>query len=175
MCWHFWKCKQMLRLWISTSKGLKSIHSLKSRCTKAFKSYGISARQKQNSPSFCFKLGSLLTYLTFALNSHLYCQTSCRYTFIYVSSHILSQNDAPWEKREEKALQHREASHKEQQLCASVVHNRWNRSRCSSEAPRYHDTYCTTQKGKKMTETHSCAHSQNHKHRGTYGYTYWTT
>lgn len=40
------------------------------------------------------------------------------------------------------------ASHKEQQLRASVVHNRWNWSWCSSEAPRHCATYCTSLKNK---------------------------
>lgn len=106
MCWHFWKCKQMLRLWISTGWGLKSIHPLKSHCTKAFKSYTIQ-RDETAELFFFWFCWSLLTSLTFAPVSHLYRQPSCRYTFIYLSFPILSQNDAPRQKKEE-SLQHRE-------------------------------------------------------------------
>ena len=157
MCWHFWKCKQMLWLWISTRWGLKSIHPLKSHCTKAFKSFAIQ-RGRRDSRTLLplILLGPFLTSLTFALVPHLYRQPSCRslYIFIYLSivSHPLAGRLSVREERRKPAAQR--ASHKEQQLCASVVHDRWNRSWCSSEAPRYQATYCTTQRKKWQRHTH---------------------
>lgn len=103
MCWHFWKCKQMLWLWISTGWGLKPIHPVKSHCTKAFKSYTI---QQDETAELFFWLCSAPSDL-FNLCTRLQPLPPNFSTFIYLSFHILSQNDAPWEKREER-LQHRE-------------------------------------------------------------------
>lgn len=61
------------------------------------------------------------------------------------------------------------ASHKEQQLRASVVHNRWNWSWCSCEAPRHCDTYCTSLKNKWQGHTvHTVRTTKTWAHIGTY-------
>lgn len=88
MCWHFCKCKQMFWLWVSTGWGLKAIHPLKLHCTKAFRPYSIQQDETRNSSS----AWSHLTSLTFVL-------------VFYLSFHILSPKDAPWERKEE-SLQH---------------------------------------------------------------------
>lgn len=49
----------------------------------------------------------------------------------------------------------RGGSDEEQQLCASVVHDRWNQSRRSSKAPRHHGTYCTTGVGEIKWQGHT--------------------
>lgn len=165
MCWHFWKCKQMLWLWISTGWGLKSIHPLKSHRTKALKSYTI---QRDETAElfffwFCsvssdlFNLCTRLSPLPSALLSlHIH---------LSIVSHPLTERRSAREETRKPAAQR--ASHKEQQLCASVVHNRWNRSWCSSEAPRYHDTYCTTQR-KNDRDTVMCTQSEAQTHMDTY-------
>ena len=158
----------MLWLWISTGWGLKSIHPLKSHCTKAFKSYSITAGRDSAAPLMSLRLLWPLQPLHSSRTSTISppCTVAVR-SSIYLSivSHSLTGWCSVRGERRKPAAQR--ASHKERQLFASVVHDRWNRSWCSSEAPRYWDTYCTTQR--KMTGTHSCAHSQSHKHKGTYG------
>ena len=100
MFWHFWKCKQMLWLWIATGWGLKSIHPLKSHCTKAFKSYSI--RQDESAELFFFFCVCSVSSDLFDLCTRVSPRPPAfllLYTFIYLSFHILSQNDAPREKK----------------------------------------------------------------------------
>lgn len=134
MCWHFWKCKQMLWLWISTGWGLKSIHPLKSHCTKAFKSYTIQRDETAELVFFCFclvssDLSNLCTRLSPLPPAFL-----LLYIHLSIVSHPLTEWCSMREERRKPAAQR--ASHKEQQLRASVVHNRWNWSWCSFRAPQ---------------------------------------
>ncbi len=107
MCWHFWKCKQTLWLWISTGWGLKSIHPLKSHCTKALKSYNIQRDETAELFFFfffssCSVSSDLSDLLHLSLTSTV-SLPSCCYKFIYrlTSSHRVMLHEG----RKEKSLQ----------------------------------------------------------------------
>lgn len=97
----------MLWLWNSTGWGLKSIHPLKSHCTKAFKSYSITAGRDSAAPLMPLRLLWPLQPLHSSRTSTVSPPVAVRHPSIYPSFHILSLDDAPWEEREE-SLQHRE-------------------------------------------------------------------
>ena len=152
MRWHFWKCKQMLWLWISTGWGLKSIHPLKSHCTKAFKSYTI---QRDETAELFFFWFSLVSSDLYDLCTHLSPQPPKFYTFINLSFHILSQNGAP-RKKKEGSLQRREQVTKNSNYVLQ-----WSKTdeTGAAVALKPQDTPIhTVQHIEEMTETHSCAH-----------------
>ena len=156
MRWHFWKCKQMLWLWISTGWGLKPIHPLKSHCTKAFKFYTIQGDKTAQLFFFWFPLVSSDLY---DLCTSLLPQPPIFYTYINLSFHILSQSGFPWKKKEGN-LQHRRQVTKNSNYVLQ-----WSKTdeTGAAVALKPQDTPIhTVQHIEKMTETHFCARSQRH-------------
>lgn len=117
MCWHFWNCKQTRWLWISRGWGLKSIHPLKSHCTKEFKSYTI-----QNDKTATLFFHRFISSDLFNLCTCLSPLPPNFYTIISLLFHILSQNDATHEKQGKKRKPAVSKSQRTATMCFSGPH-----------------------------------------------------
>lgn len=148
MRWHFWKCKQMLWLWISTGWGLKPIHPLKSHCTKAFKSYTI---QGDKTAELLFYWFSLVSSDLNDLCTRLSPQPHIFYTYINLSFHILSQSGFPWKKKE-WSLQHRRQVTKNSNYV--LQWSKTDETRAAVALKPQDTTIHTVQHIGEMTETH---------------------
>lgn len=137
--------------------GLKPIHPFNLRCTKAFKSTAVLHKPSSNLLLLLWLIFSdlfSLLHLSFTSNS--------TFLLVYLSYYTHSQ----WLSTEEESRERKLAEttkHKEQQLCASVVHNRWKQELVEPRRPMMH-WYIHTVLRKKQQTNNQCAQFRNQNH-----------